>query len=364
MNRKEKRVINVGTVKIGGKNPVVVQSMTKADTRDIGATLAQIERLSGAGCEIVRVAVKDKEAVWALVEIIKKTKTPIIADIHFDFRLALLAIEAGASGIRINPGNIGGLKKIKEIVDRARERDVAIRIGVNSGSIEKDILEKSGGPTPKAMVESAMRAVQIFEELGYTNIKLSLKSSNVIDTIDAYRMISEVTDYPLHLGITEAGTIFRGAVKSAVGLGILLFEGIGDTIRVSLTGDPVYEVIAAYSILSALGIGGWGTQVIACPTCGRTEVDIVSIAEEVEKRLIGYNLPITVAVMGCEVNGPGEAKEADIGICGGKGGCLLFKNGKIIRKVKEEEIVDALMEEIEKISEEKRDFAHIDNFVK
>jgi (E)-4-hydroxy-3-methylbut-2-enyl-diphosphate synthase len=357
MNRKEKRVINVGPVKIGGKNPVVVQSMTKTDTRDVEATTAQIERLSGAGCRIVRVAVKGKEEASALSEIIKRSKTPIIADIHFDYRLAISAIEAGASGIRINPGNIGGEKKIREITDRVRGTDVAIRIGVNSGSIEKDILEKSKGPTPEAMVESAIRAIRIFEELGYTNIKLSLKSSNVIDTIDAYRMISEMTDYPLHLGITEAGTIFRGAVKSAVGLGILLSEGIGDTIRVSLSGDPIYEVIAAYSILSALGIGGWGTQVIACPTCGRTEVDIVSIAEEVEKRLIGCNLPITVAVMGCEVNGPGEAKEADIGICGGKGGCLLFKNGKILRKVKEGEILDALMEEIDKISEEKKGFS-------
>lgn len=347
--RKETRVISIGDVKIGGENPVVVQSMTKTDTVDVKATISQIEKLNESGCRIVRVAVKNEEAASALKEIVRLSPIPIIADIHFDYRLAISSIDAGAKGIRINPGNIGGKKRLKKIIDRAITDNVAIRIGVNSGSVEKDLLIKHGGPTPKAMVESALNALRIFEDYDYTNIKFSLKSANVMDTVYAYREFSRVCDYPIHLGITEAGTIFRGAVKSAVGIGILLNEGIGDTIRVSLTGDPVKEVICAYTILSALGLERRGVEVISCPTCGRTEIDIVRIADEVEKRLVGSDLPITVAVMGCEVNGPGEAKEADVGIAGGKGMGLIFRNGRVIKKVKETDLIDALMEEIENI---------------
>jgi (E)-4-hydroxy-3-methylbut-2-enyl-diphosphate synthase len=325
-----------------------VQSMTKTDTTDVDATVRQITELADAGCRIVRVAVRDERAAAALSEIVRQSPVPIIADIHFDFRLAIMSMDAGAAGVRINPGNIGSTERLARIVERARQGNVAIRIGVNSGSVENDLLKKHGGPTPDALVESAQRSIRLLEGWGYTNIKLSLKSTSVIDTIAAYRAISVATDYPLHVGITEAGTVFRGAVKSSVGIGILLAEGIGDTIRVSLAGNPVFEVISAYTILSSLGLGGHGAEVIVCPTCGRTSMDIVSIAEEVERRLLGRDLSITVAVMGCEVNGPGEAKEADVGICGGKGYGLLFRKGKIVRKLREAEMVDALMEEIEK----------------
>jgi len=349
IQRRTTRVICVGPVRIGGDNPIVVQSMTKTDTSDVPATVQQIKELGYAGCRIVRVAVKDERAAAALKEIVALSPVPIIADIHFDWRLALSSMDAGVAGIRINPGNIGAQKRLLEIVKRARQDNVAIRIGVNSGSLEKDLLRQYGGPSPHALVESALNSIRLLEEWGYTNVKLSLKSTSVIDTIVAYRSICEKTDYPLHVGVTEAGTIFRGAVKSSVGIGVLLSEGIGDTIRVSLTGNPVYEVICAYTILSSLGLARRGVEVIACPTCGRTQMNIVSIAEEVERRLAGVDLPITVAVMGCEVNGPGEAREADVGICGGRNYGLLFRKGKIIRKLKEEEMVDALMEEIQKI---------------
>ena len=349
IERRKTRAISIGDVSIGGESPIVVQSMTKTDTREVKATVSQIRELSDSGCEIVRVAVKDMDAASALREIVKESPVPIIADIHFDYRLAISSMDAGAMGIRINPGNIGGEERLKKVIDRARADNVAIRIGVNSGSLEKEILEKHGGPTPGAMVASALNCLKIFEDSNYTNIKFSLKSANVMDTVSAYREFSRVCDYPLHLGITEAGTVFKGAVKSAVGIGILLNEGIGDTIRVSLTGDPVKEVMCAYTILSALGIRKRGIEVISCPTCGRTEIDIVRIADEVEERLKGIDLDITVAVMGCEVNGPGEAREADVGIAGGKGVGLLFRNGEVIKKVREEDMVDVLMEEIEKI---------------
>ena len=353
--RRSTRVISVGNVKIGGANDIVVQSMTNTDTRRTDETLKQIDGLEKAGCRLVRVAVRDKDAVSALTEIVKYAKVPIISDIHFDYRLALSSIDRGASGIRINPGNIkqkGGKKGLLEIIRKASQEKVAVRVGINSGSLEKDLLKKYGGPTPDAMVESTINSVRLFEEHDCINIKLSLKSTNVLDTIRAYRAASERLDYPLHVGITEAGTPFTGAVKSAVGIGILLNEGIGDTIRVSLAGDPVKEVSAAYTILKALGMAPPGPEVIACPTCGRTEIDIATIAEEVERRLAGFELPITVAIMGCEVNGPGEAREADLGIAGGKKNGLLFKGGKVIRKVKEGEIIDALMGEVEKLREE------------
>jgi (E)-4-hydroxy-3-methylbut-2-enyl-diphosphate synthase len=321
--------------------------MTKTDTADVSGTVRQIQELARAGCRVVRVAVKDMEAASALEDIIRGSSVPIIADIHFDRRLALAAMDAGASGIRVNPGNIGSEKKLFEIVERARRDNVAIRIGVNSGSLEKDILKKYGGPCPEALVESALRSTALVTGWGYTNLKLSLKSTSVPDTIAAYRLVSKKTDYPLHVGVTEAGTVLKGAIKSSVGIGILLADGIGDTIRVSLAGDPLSEVMCANTILSSLGLARRGIDVIVCPTCGRTSMDIISIAQEVEARLIGYDYPITVAVMGCEVNGPGEAREADIGICGGKKFGLLFKKGKIIKKLAEAEIVDALISEID-----------------
>jgi (E)-4-hydroxy-3-methylbut-2-enyl-diphosphate synthase len=350
ITRRKTRVISVGGVKIGGDNPIVVQSMTKTDTADGAATVAQIQGLVRAGCGIVRVAVKDKRAADALAGIVKASPVPVIADIHFDRRLALAAMDAGAAGIRINPGNIGGERRLFEVVERARRESVAIRIGVNSGSLEKDILKKYGGPCPEALVESALRATEMVSGWGYGNFKLSLKSASVTDTIAAYRLVSEKTDFPLHVGVTEAGTVLRGAIKSSVGIGVLLSEGIGDTIRVSLAGDPVTEVLCGYTILSSLGLGRRGVDVVVCPTCGRTEMDIVSIAREVEDRLAGYDLPITVAVMGCEVNGPGEAREADVGICGGKKYGLLFKKGKIVRKLSEDEMVDALVGEVDALA--------------
>lgn len=351
--RKKTREIHVGRVAIGGNHPITIQSMTKTDTNDVESTLAQIESLRDAGCAIIRIAVKDKKALPAFSEIVKSSPIPVIADIHFDYRIALTCIELGADGIRINPGNIGSRDRIDAVVKKAKERDVAIRIGINAGSLEKDILAKHGSPTPEALVESAMRSVNLFEDLDYANIKLSIKSANVLDTISAYRKISEKVDYPLHVGVTEAGTVFRGSIKSAVGIGVLLSEGIGDTIRVSLTGDPIKEVIAGHTILSSLGLGKRKLEVIACPTCGRTEIDIISIADEVEERLFGCEIPITVAIMGCEVNGPGEAREADVGICGGRGVGLVFRRGKVIKKVKESELVSALLKEIDKITREK-----------
>ena len=348
---KKTRQIHVGSVKIGGEAPVVVQSMTCTDTRDVDATVHQIKRLEDAGCEIARVAVPDMAAARTLSDIKSGIDIPMIADIHFDYRLAIESMKQGADGIRINPGNIGK-EKTKDIVLVAKERDIAIRIGVNAGSLEKEILAKYGGPTAPALVESALRNIELFEGLNFQSFKLSLKSSDVATTIEAYRSISEKSDYPLHLGVTEAGSLLRSAIKSSIGLGILLYDGIGDTIRVSITGDPVSEVDVAYGILRALNIRKVGPDIISCPTCGRCEIDLLNLTEEMEKRLSGMKKHLKVAIMGCVVNGPGEAAEADVGIAGGRHMGLLFKKGEIIRKIKEEEFVDALMEEIDKMTKD------------
>ena len=347
--RKKTRQITLGSVKIGGNAPVAVQSMCNTDTRDPQATLGQIKRLEQAGCEIVRLAVPDEEAAGTLGKIKQGTSMPLIADIHFSHRLALEAIEQGVDGLRINPGNIGGKEKVAEVVRACRDKGLPIRIGVNAGSLEKHLLEKFGHPTPEAIVESAFGHIRILEDLNYRNIKVSLKASDVMTTVAAYRLFSERSDYPLHIGISEAGTLFSGTIKSSVGLGILLSEGIGDTMRVSLTADPVDEVRVAYDILKALKIRQRGVNIISCPTCGRTEIDIIGLAQEVEKRLADIREPLTVAVMGCVVNGPGEAREADVGIAGGKGVGLLFKHGEIVRKFDENELADVLVREVEEI---------------
>ena len=345
IKRKKTRPVYVGDVQVGGDAPVVVQSMTCTDTRDVKATVEQIKRLEDAGCELVRVAVPDKEAAEVLVDIRKAIGIPLIADIHFNHHLALEAINNGIDGIRINPGNIGK-DKIKEVISAAGERDIAIRIGVNAGSLDKDILSKYGGPTPVALVESALDSIALFEEMGFYSIKLSLKSSDVATMVESCRLISEKTDYPLHLGVTEAGSIVNSSVKSSIGIGLLLYEGIGDTIRVSITGDPISEVDIAYRILRALNVRRVGPDIISCPTCGRCEIDLLELVEEVEKRLAGMKEYLKIALMGCVVNGPGEAAEADIGIAGGRGSGMLFKKGKVVRKIKEEEFVDVLMDEI------------------
>ena len=351
---KTKR-IHIGPIPIGGGAPVVVQSMTNTDTRDAEATLAQIGRLAAAGCEVVRVAVPDERAVEALGRICGESPLPVIADIHFSAGLAVGAVEAGVHGLRINPGNIGGRSKVDRVVDAARAHGVSIRVGVNSGSLEKGLLERYGGPTPEAMVESALGHVRMLEERGFEAIKISLKSSSVPATVSAYRLLAGRCEYPLHVGITEAGTLLRGAVKSAVGIGMLLAEGLGDTIRVSLTHDPVREVEVAWRILSALDLRRRGPEIISCPTCGRTEIDLIGLAEAVEQRLQGIAETFTVAVMGCVVNGPGEAREADIGIAGGKGRGLLFRKGEALYAVTggREELLDALMREIALLLEER-----------
>ena len=349
INRKKTRQIKVGDVKIGGNAPISVQSMTNTDTSDVKATVAQIKRLEDAGCEIVRVAVPDKKAAEALGEIKKQIKIPLIADIHFDYRLALEAIKQGVDCLRINPGNIGNKKKIEAVVSALKEKDMPVRIGVNAGSLEKDLLKKYGHPTPSAMAESALRHIKIFEGLNYFNIKVSLKASNVRDAIEAYRLISKKIDYPLHIGISEAGPLFSGTIKSAVGLGILLSEGIGDTIRVSLTADPVKEVDAAYEILKALGLRKKGINIISCPTCGRLEIDVIKLASQVEQRLSHIKEPLDISVLGCVVNGIGEGKEADIGIAGGRGIGIVFKHGKVMKKIKESELADLLVEEVEEM---------------
>ncbi|MEW6616133.1 MAG: flavodoxin-dependent (E)-4-hydroxy-3-methylbut-2-enyl-diphosphate synthase [Thermodesulfobacteriota bacterium] len=349
MKRRKTRQISIGNVKIGGSAPISVQSMTNTDTRDYLSTISQIHRLESVGCEIIRVAVPDMEAAEKLGEIKKGISIPLIADIHFDYRLALRAVEEGVDGLRINPGNIGGKVKIKSVVEAAKERKIPIRIGVNSGSIEKKLLSKYGHPTPDAMVESALSNIAILESLNFHDIKVSLKASNVLDTIEAYRLISEKVDYPLHVGITEAGTSFSGTIKSSVGIGILLNEGIGDTIRVSLTADPVEEVRAGYEILKALGLRYRGINLISCPTCGRCEIDLIELTNEVEVRLAHISVPLNVAIMGCVVNGPGEAEEAEIGIAGGKGVGLLFKKGRVVKKLKEKELADVLVKEVEEM---------------
>jgi (E)-4-hydroxy-3-methylbut-2-enyl-diphosphate synthase len=347
--RKTTKQITLGSVKIGGGAPVAVQSMCNTDTRDAARTLAQISGLEHAGCEIVRLAVPDEDAARALGKIRKGTRIPLIADIHFDHRLALESIAQGVDGLRINPGNIGGKSKVSEVVRACKDKGIPIRIGVNAGSLEKHLLEKYRHPTPEAIVESAFGHIRILEDLNFTHLKVSLKASDVMTTVASYRLFSEKSDYPLHVGISEAGTLLSGTIKSSVGLGILLAEGIGDTMRVSLTADPVEEVRVAYGILKSLKIRQRGVNIISCPTCGRTEIDIIGLAQEVEKRLAHVEEPITVAVMGCVVNGPGEAREADVGIAGGKGVGLLFKHGEIVKKFDEKDLADVLVGEVEKI---------------
>ncbi len=343
--RRKTRVIKVGNVKIGGENPIVIQSMTNTDTRDVEKTVSQMRELASAGCEIIRVAVPDLIAAKSIKKIKSEINIPVIADIHFDYKLAIESIKSGVDGLRLNPGNIGSKENVRKVVEIAKERKIPIRIGVNSGSISKDLLKKYG-VSEKSMVESALSHVKILEDLGYYEIKISVKASSVPLTLKSYRMLSEKVDYPLHLGITEAGTEFKGTIKSAVGIGTLLAEGIGDTIRVSLTAEPVKEVIVAKEILKSLGLRK-GLDVISCPTCGRTEIDLISIAKETEERLKPFSdKDISVAVMGCIVNGPGEAKEADFGIAGGKGVGLIFKKGEIIKKVDEKDLVDELIKVI------------------
>ena len=351
--RKKTRTITLGPVKIGWGAPVVVQSMCNTDTRDAAATLAQIARLEAVGCEIVRLAVPDEDAAKALGAIRKGTAMPLIADIHFSHTLALEAVKQGVDGLRINPGNIGGKEKVSEVVKACKEKGLPIRIGVNAGSLEKHLLEKYGHPTPEALVESAFGHIRILEDLDYREIKVSLKASDVLTTVEAYRLFSKQAGYPVHIGISEAGTIHSGTIKSSVGLGILLAEGIGDTMRVSLTADPVEEVRVAYEILKSLKIRQRGVNLISCPTCGRTEINIIGLAEEVERRLSHIREPLTVAVMGCVVNGPGEAREADIGIAGGKGVGMLFKHGEIVKKFDEKELADVLVGEVEKMVKER-----------
>lgn len=350
--RRPTRPIRLGTVTIGGGAPVVVQSMTNTDTRDWRATVAQIRRLEAAGCELVRVAVPDGEAVAALPLIRKHISIPLIADIHFDHRLALGSLEAGVDGLRINPGNIGGADRVKKVARLALERRVPIRIGVNSGSLERDLLEHYGRPTPEALVESALRHVRLLEDHGFGLIKISIKSSDVLTTVAAYRLLASRTDYPLHLGVTEAGTAVQGAVKSALGIGILLAEGIGDTLRVSITGDPVDEMPIAWGILRALRLRERGVELVSCPTCGRTEMDLIGLAEKAERLFRTVRTPIKVAVMGCVVNGPGEAREADVGIAGGRGTGILFKKGRMIEKLPEKELLSRLVREVEAMTGE------------
>jgi (E)-4-hydroxy-3-methylbut-2-enyl-diphosphate synthase len=344
--------MQLGSVAIGGDAPVSVQSMCSTPTSDVAATLAQIERLAAAGCEIVRCAVPDEQAALALAAIRADCAMPMIADIHFDYRLAMMALQGGVDGLRLNPGNIGARWKVEEVVRACAERRVPIRIGVNAGSLEKDLLERYGHPTAEAMVESALGHIRILEDLGYGEIKVSLKASDIRRTVEAYRLLAVQVDYPLHIGITEAGTTWAGTIKSAVGLGALLYDGIGDTLRVSLTGDPVEEVRVGWEILKSLQLRQRGPVFVSCPTCGRCQIDLISVAEEVEQRLKDLPLAITVAVMGCVVNGPGEAREADLGIAGGKGQGILFRRGKVLRKVPQGELADALVAEAWKLVEE------------
>lgn len=347
--KKITRQLQIGSVLVGGDAPCAVQSMCSTDTRDVAKTLDQIRGLAEAGCEIIRCAVPDMDAAIALGQIKRESPIPVIADIHFDYKLALHVLEGGIDGLRLNPGNIGDTWKVAEVVKSAAERKVPIRIGVNAGSLEKELLAKYGHPTAEAMVESALGHVRILEDLGYQEIKISLKASDVMKTVSAYRLLSQKVDYPLHIGITEAGTIFSGTIKSSVGLGILLADGIGDTLRVSLTCDPLDEVRVGYEILKSLGLRQRGVNFVSCPTCGRCQINLIKVAEDVERRLQGVNKQITVAVMGCAVNGPGEAREADVGIAGGKGEGLVFRHGEVIRKVPEDQLADALLEEINKL---------------
>jgi len=349
--RKITRPVHVGDLTIGGGAQIVIQSMNNTDTRDVQATLRQIEELAEAGCDLTRLAIPDQEAAQALARIRPLSPLPIVADIHFDHRLALAALAAGADKIRINPGNIGGPDRVREVAAAARERGVPIRVGVNSGSLSREIVDRFGGVNADSMVASALESVALLEQWDFADIVISIKASDPALTIQTYWLLSEKSTYPLHLGVTEAGTRREGSIRSAIGIGTLLAEGIGDTLRVSLTADPVDEIAAAYSILKALGLRSHGPQLISCPTCGRTSVDLIRIAAEVEERLKTVKAPIKVAVMGCAVNGPGEARHADVGLAGGKGEFLLFSHGEIIRKVPQEQAIEALMAEIARITE-------------
>jgi (E)-4-hydroxy-3-methylbut-2-enyl-diphosphate synthase len=346
IKRKKTRQITVGKVKIGGSAPIAVQSMTNTPTQDVAATVSQIKRLQEAGCEIVRVAVPDQEAAAAVAAIKTQIDIPLIADIHFNYRLAIAAAKSGADGLRLNPGNMGGMQKVRAVVECAKDLDIPIRIGVNSGSLEKDIIKKYNGVTPAGMVESGLRHVDLLRSLDFHQIKISLKASDVQRTVEAYRLLSAKTDLPLHVGVTEAGALYPGIVKSALGIGMLLAEGIGDTIRVSLTRDPVEEVRVGFEILRALGIRQRGPEIIACPTCGRCNINLFDIVERVEKALMTTAEPLKIAIMGCVVNGPGEAKEVDIGIAGGDGSGVLFRKGKVVKKFAQDKLVDVLLHEV------------------
>lgn len=346
MPRRSTRQLDLGGVKIGGGSPISVQSMTKTDTRDVNATLQQIEQLSSAGCDIVRLAVVDPEAAQAIREIRARTSVPLVADIHFDYKLALSCIEHGVDGLRLNPGNIGARERVEMVARRAQEKAVPIRIGVNSGSLEKSLLARYGGITAEAMVESALNHINILEQVGFYDIKVSLKASSVFLMVDAYRQLAQKVDYPLHLGVTEAGTRRSGTVKSAIGIGLLLAEGIGDTIRVSLTGSPLEEVRVGQEILKSLGLREAGPEIVSCPTCGRCQIDLVKVAEELEGAIADIKIPLKIAVMGCAVNGPGEARQADVGLAGGRGVGLIFREGQPLYKVKEGEMLIALEKEI------------------
>ena len=347
MTRNETKQIRIGDVWIGGGHPIAIQSMTNTKTEDVEATVAQILRLEKAGCEIIRCAVPTEEAALALREITKRIHIPLVADIHFDYRLAIAAIENGADKIRINPGNIGSKDRVRMVVEKAKEKNIPIRVGVNSGSLEKDLVEKYGGVTAEGIVESALDKVHMIEEMGYDNLVVSIKSSDVLMCVKAHELIARECPYPLHVGITESGTLMSGNIKSSIGLALILNQGIGDTIRVSLTGDPVEEIKSAKLILRTLGLRKGGIEVVSCPTCGRTKIDLIGLANKVEQMVADIPLDIKVAVMGCVVNGPGEAKEADIGIAGGIGEGLLIKKGEIVKKVKEEELLDTLRWELE-----------------
>ncbi|WP_163192646.1 flavodoxin-dependent (E)-4-hydroxy-3-methylbut-2-enyl-diphosphate synthase [Clostridium thermarum] len=349
MSRRKTIKIKVGNIYVGGDSPITVQSMTNTDTRNVSATVEQIRQLQIAGCDIIRCAVPDVEASEAIKEIVKQISIPLVADIHFDYRLALNSIKNGVSALRINPGNIGSIERVKLVAEHAKDKGIPIRIGVNSGSLEKELLAKYGRVCPEALVESALKHVDILEKVNFNDIVISIKSSDVLQMIESYRLISQKVDYPLHIGVTEAGTTWRGTIKSSVGIGTLLAEGIGDTIRVSLTDEPIQEIRVGREILKSLGLIKSGMTFVSCPTCGRTQINLIKLAQTIEEKLNELDKDIKVAVMGCVVNGPGEAREADIGVAGGNGEGLIFKKGEIIKKVKEEEIVEALMEEINKM---------------